>query len=134
MTESKKERAAVDRLKQALVDDILLETDEEILAEFAAQQNSPEANAAEMRALFEKAVVLANKQRLRAARDGVAAWRSSKERPAIPVSQARETLRLALAAHASDPTFTLAARKESELSDADVLDMLEAMLDLGLLE
>jgi hypothetical protein len=134
MTESKKERAAFDRLKQALVDDILLETDDEILAEFAEQHGSPEANEAEMRALFEKTVILANKQRLRVARAGVAARKSNEARMAIPLSQARETLRRALATHAVDPTFTLAARKQSELSDTDVLDMLEAMRELGLLE
>jgi len=87
-----------------------------------------------MRALFEKTVLLANKGRLYAARAGVAAINISSAGSPIPIAEARARLRQVLDAHALDKSFTLAARKESELSDADVLDMLEAMRELGLLD
>jgi hypothetical protein len=104
------------------------------LAQFAEDVGSPEENAARMRALLEKTVLLTNKGRLQAARAGAAASKVSSAISPIPIAEARARLRQVLDAHAHDKSFTLAARKESELSDADVLDMLEAMRELGLLE
>jgi hypothetical protein len=51
-----KECAALSRLADALADDILNAPDEEILAEFMETHGDPDHNAAEMRALFERAV------------------------------------------------------------------------------
>jgi hypothetical protein len=88
-----------------------------------------------MRELFERTVLLANKVRLQAARAGAVASKvSTNPNSPIPISKARARLRQVLDAHADDRSFTLAARKESELSDADVLDMLEVMRELGLLK
>lgn len=134
MTERKEAQKALQSLRQAMADDIMETSDEEILAQFAEDVGSPEENAARMRALFEKTVLLANKGRLQAARAGAAASKTSLAAPAIPIAEARARLRQVLDAHSHDKSFTLAARKESELSDADVLDMLEAMRELGLLE
>jgi hypothetical protein len=135
MTKRKKDEDALRSLRQTMVDDILDASDEQILAQFTEDFGSPEENAARMRASFEKAVLLANKGRLQTARDGAAAANRIFETPSpIPIEEARARLRLALDAHVHDKSFTLAARKESELSDADVLDMLEAMRELGLLE
>jgi hypothetical protein len=134
MTEPKEAQEALHRLRQAMVEDIMEASDEEILAQFAEDVGSPEENAARMRALFEKAVLRANKGRLQAARAGVAASKVSSAASVIPIGEARARLRQALDAQAHDKSFTLAARKENELSDADVLDMLEAMRELGLLD
>lgn len=133
MTEHKEARNALHGLRQAMADDIMETSDEDILTQFAEDVGSPEENAVRMGALFEKSVLLANKGRLEAARAGAAAVNISSASP-IPIGEARARLRQALDAHAQDKTFTLAARKEGELSDADVLDMLEAMRELGLLE
>jgi hypothetical protein len=95
---------------------------------------SPEENAARMRALFERTVLLANKVRLQAAQAGAVASKASSPTSPIPICEARARLRQVLDAHAHDKSFTLAARKESELSDVDVLDMLEVMRELGLLK
>jgi hypothetical protein len=133
MTKKEKE-TPIQALRKVLADDILQASDEEILAQFAEDVGSPEANAAKMRALFERTVLLSNKERLQAARAGVANNPEQRNRSTIPILEARLRLRQALAALAHDNTFTLAARKESDLSDSDVLDMLETMRELGLLK
>ena len=134
MTERKEAQKALQGLRQVMADDIVEASDEEILAQFAEDVGSPEENAARMRALFEKTVLLANKGQLQAARAGAAASKVSSAASTIPIDKARARLRQVLDANAHDKSFTLAARKESELSDADVLGMLEAMRELGLLE
>jgi hypothetical protein len=134
MTERKEARKPLHGLRQAMADDIMETSDEDILVQFAEDFGPPAENAARMGALFEKTILLANKGRLRAARAGAAAAKISSASSPIPIGEARARLRQALDANAQDKTFTLAARKESELSDADVLDMLEAMRELGLLE
>jgi len=134
MTEPKEAQKALQGLRHVMADDITEASDEEILVQFAEDVGSPEENAARMRALFEKTVLLANKGRLHAARAGAAANEVSSAGSPIPIDDARTRLRQVLDAHAHDKSFTLAARKESELSDADVLDLLETMRELGLLE
>jgi hypothetical protein len=134
MTERKEAQKALQGLRRVMADDIMEASDEEILAQFAEDVGSPEENAARIRVLFEKTVLLANKGRLQAARAGMAASRVSDAASPMPIGEARARLRKVLDAHAHDKSFTLAARKESELTDADVLDMLEAMRELGLLE
>lgn len=131
----KKERAALDRLAETLVDDILSASDEEILAEFRATHGDPDAHAAAMRALFEKSVVVANKRRLAAAKAGAAASRRAGAAPGVPVdiAGARARLRAALDAPGASQKLTLAARKEGELSDADIAGMLDDLAELGLL-
>ena len=85
-----------------------------------------------MRALFERTLLTANKERLKAARASMAtARRSPPSSPATDIAQARQKLRQLLASGNIDQRFTLAARKEDELSDADVLGMLEDLEELG---
>ena len=132
MTE-RKEAKGLQSLRQTLADDIMDASDKEILAQFAEDVGSPDENATRMRTLFEKTVLLANKERLHSARAGATAHKASSSASPIPIAEARARLRQVLDAHAHDKGFTLAARKESELSDADVVDMLEVMRELGLL-
>ena len=130
----KKERVALNRLADAFVDDILQASDEEILAEFTESHGDPAKNAADMRALFERTVLATNKRRLKAAQAGVAASRSLPSVtpvPAINIAEARQRLRRILASGTVDVKLTLAARKEDELSDSDVLGMLEDLQELG---
>lgn len=130
----KKGREALSRLVDVLVEDVLAASDEEILAEFVETYGDPAKNSAEMRALFEKSVLKANKDRLRAAKAGLAA-----SRVAVPASKivsmenVRERLRRALASCPPDVKLTLAARNENELSDADVLGMLQDLEELGII-
>lgn len=128
-------RAALDRLADALVEDILSASDEDILTEFRESDGDPERNATDMRALFEKGLIAANKKRLAAARAGAAASRrpTGAPAPAIDIATARARLRAALDAPNFPHKLTLAARKESELSDADILSMLDDLRELGVL-
>jgi len=132
----KKERVALDRLADVLVDDILSASDEDILTDFRETHGDPVQNAAEMRSLFERSVLASNKRRLAAAKAGAAANR----RPSIvaePVPVDMQATRARLRAVVDTPglpeAVTLAARKESELSDADILGMLEDLQELGIL-
>jgi hypothetical protein len=129
----KKTRSALDQLADAFVNDILQASDQEILAEFTESHSDP-ANAADMRALFERTVLATNKCRLKAAQAGVAASRTLGRvtpMPAINIAEARQRLRRILASGTADVKLTLAARKEDELSDSDVLGMLEDLQELG---
>ena len=130
----KKERAALARLADAFVDDILQASDEEILAEFTESHGAPAKNAADMRALFERTVLATNKRRLKAAQAGVAANRvPTNVTPPIDIAEARQKLRRILASGTPVAKLTLAARNEDELSDSDVLGMLEDLRELGAL-
>lgn len=132
----KKERAALDRLADVLVDDILSTSDEDILAEFKELYGDPDHNAAEMRSLFEKSVLVSNKKRLAAAKAGAAVSRRAPTVSAvvsIDMRAARARLRAVIDKPGLSQKVTLAARKESELSDADVLGMLEDLQELGIL-
>lgn len=133
--ENKKERLGLDRLADALVDDILNTSDEDILAEFKETHGDTAQNAAAMRALFEKTVIGMNKQRLADAKAGVAATRrgtAAALMQTIDIAEARRQLRRVLNAVANNQPVTIAARKESELSDADVLGMLDDLRELGI--
>ena len=132
----KKERAALDRLADFLVDDILSVSDEDVLAEFRETHGNPDLNAAEMRALFERSVLISNKKRLAAAKVGVVESRGSSipsTTSPIDMEAARARLRAVIDTSGLPQKITLAARKENELSDADILGMLEDLRELGIL-
>jgi hypothetical protein len=130
----KKGRKALGRLADVLIEDVLAASDEEILAEFAETHGDPAKNSAEMRALFEESLLKANKDRLRAAKAGLAASRApAAAAKVVSMANVRERLRRALASCPPDVKLTLAARNEDELSDADVLGMLQDLEELGVI-
>jgi hypothetical protein len=129
----KKGRKALGRLADVLIEDVLAASDEEILAEFAETHGDAAKNSAEMRALFEKSVLKANKNRLHAARAGLAASRATAPRAkVVNMANVRERLRQVLESCPPDVRLTLAARNENELSDVDVLGMLQDLEELGI--
>lgn len=131
-----KERIALSRLANALTDDILSASDDEVLAEFKEAGEDPAKNADDMRALFERTVLLANKKRLSAAKAGAASVREVFLPPvssAVDIRAARARLRQIIEAPSGTHNVTLAARKESEMSDSDVLGMLDDLAELGVL-
>jgi len=132
----KKERVALARLADVFVDDILSASDEDILTEFKEAGGDPNQNAAEMRALFEKSVLVSNKKRLVAAKAAATANRRSpiaSTATPIDMAAARAHLRAIVDRPGLPQGVTLAARKENELSDADILGMLEDLRELGIL-
>ncbi|MDA8052354.1 MAG: hypothetical protein M0002_20520 [Rhodospirillales bacterium] len=130
MTNKKSHRDALDRLTAALVENILSTSDEEIIGEAQDDHEVPADAAAGVRALSEKAAMLAAKNRLAAARLAVA---NDRRRPAggspLDPAEARRRLERILS---QDPNLTLAARKGQGLSDKDVLGMLEDLEELGI--
>jgi hypothetical protein len=129
----KKGREALARLADVLVEDMLATSDQEIVAEFVETQGDPSKNAEAMRALFEKSVLKTNKGRLRAAQAGLAADQAAPATSKIvSMANVRNRLRRALATCPPDVKLTLAARNENELSDADVLGMLQDLEELGI--
>ena len=131
-----KERVALSRLANALTDDILSASDDDILADLRDAGEDPAKNADDMRALFEKTVLLANKKRLSVAKAGAASVREVFAPPvssAVDIMDARARLRRIIEAPSGAQKVTLAARKESEMSDSDVLGMLDDLVELGIL-
>jgi len=126
-------RKALDRLNHTLADEILGASDQEVLTEFQDLHGAPDRHAAEMRDLFQRTVVRANKARLAAAKAGAVASRAGvvKTRP-VNIAEARRLLRAVLDMPNASQPLTLAARKESELSDADVAGMIDDLRELGL--
>jgi hypothetical protein len=128
----KKALRALNRLANALVEDVLTTPDPQILAEFIDTRGDPRKNSDAMRSLFEKSVLNVRKARLRAAQAGVAGSRSTPAtRKAVSIEDARVKLRRVLASCPPQVKLTLAARNEDELSDADVLGMLQDLEELG---
>jgi|1186.fasta_scaffold120655_2 hypothetical protein len=132
----KKERAALDRLADFLVDDILNLSDGDVLAEFKEVYGEPDENAASMRAIFERTILVSNKERLAAAKAGVVETRGpliSATATPIDMHALRVRLRTLIDTPGFGPTLTLAARKEGELSDMDILGIFEDLHELGIL-
>ncbi len=131
------DRKGLGRLADALVQDILDASDEEMLAEFLDEGGKAERNADEMRVLFEQSLLIANKQRMASAKAGAAATKVNKGISiTIPVDirDARALLHSVIERSKGVEMLTMAARKESELSDSDVRGMLENLAELGLLD
>jgi hypothetical protein len=131
------DRDALDRLGEALVEDILAASDDAILAEARQDGEDPEAIAGAMRALFEKVVTADGKARMATAKAAVAA---DRRRSAAVISLKPEAARRLLnRALARDPEaaskLTMAARKgkTGELSDDEVRSLLEDFDELGAL-
>jgi choline dehydrogenase-like flavoprotein len=126
----------LEHLTDALVEDILKATDEEILSETEEDAGSAVAEASRVREIMKTAQNLAAKNRLTAARAAVDRQKkdpSLRKVISLNPSQARRALASVLQKHPeSTQEFTLAARKGKDLSDSDVLSMLEDLQDLGL--
>ena len=132
MTTNEQRREALMRLANALVEDMLATPDNELVADFVEADGDPAKNAQDMRALFERSVLKTNKERLRAAQSGLEADRAApRTAKIVNIHNARTRLRRALAACPPNVKVTLAARNESELSDADILGMLQDLEELG---
>jgi hypothetical protein len=129
------DREALDRLADFLVEDVLDASDEDILAEAREAGVDPESDAARLRALFERTVLEANKRRLAAAKAAVQATRNTRppESTVFDIEEARRRLRAAIEQRGVAAQVTMAARKESELSDEDVLSLVRDLEELGVL-
>jgi len=131
-------RKKLDRLTDVLVDDILQTPDTEILSEVADKGKSVKAEVNSIREILKNAEKQVAKNRLVAAREAVARQKKAEQMAkskAILLSpeDARLALDTILRKHPdSTQEFTLAARKGKDLSDSDVMSMLEDLRELGL--
>lgn len=132
MTQKIKEGIRLDALDDFLVDDLLTQSDIEILAEFEATEGDAAAYAQAMRERFERVVLASNKTLLAAARAGAVLDRAeaaTNVNQPTDIAAARKRLAQALE---SGRSVSLAARNETRLSDADLarvvrdLDALQA--------
>lgn len=134
--DNRKECDALAHLADLLVDEIINTSDEDILTELKEDGLNPKENAAIMRALFEKSLISMNKRRLVVARSGVNAYKSANKgllSSPVNIQEARRLLRNFVENSSQNHQMTIAARKESELSDADILSMIEDLYELGVL-
>jgi uncharacterized membrane-anchored protein YjiN (DUF445 family) len=133
--EKRSDRTALDRLVDALVNDILNASDQELLEEVRNDQGDPAAIAATTRALFEESAVTTAKSLLAAAKAAVAADR--RRLGSVAKTDMTEASRCLQDLLASDPEtrgkLTLAARKGKGLSEEDMRGMLEDLEELGVI-
>lgn len=129
----KKERKALDRLADALVDDILNASDEEVLAEAEEDGIDPAGYADRAREVFDRVATEAGKAKLAVARREVAnAGRSGGRVVRIDPADARRRYDAMIA---QDPKLTekltLAARKGEGQSERDIDSAIEDLTELG---
>ena len=126
----------LNRLADALVEDILSAPSDELLEELREDGHDPQRIATELRGLFRKSLLAAKKRKLSDAKAGVAAVRQADQvgggGVVVDISAARARLQSLIERHQGQ--LTLAARNEGELSDADVLGMLKNFAELGLID
>lgn len=131
-------RKKLARLTDILVDDILQTTDAEILSEVEDNGKSVKAEVNSLREILKKAEKQVAKSRLVSARAAIDRQKKAEQvakGKAIRLSpeDARLALDTILRKHPeSTQEFTLAARKGRDLSDTDVMSMLEDLQELGL--
>lgn len=129
------EREALLRLADAMAEDALSASDADIAAEAREDGEELHTVTAKMLALFDRAESEAGKSRMAAARRALEAQRTTAPR-VFRLDPARARARLQRALEQSPDTakkLTLAARKGEDLSDEDVLGMLEDLEELGII-
>lgn len=138
MTGGKKDtQQQLARLADSLVEDILSVSDEDILAEAAEDYGDAEAAAEHVRGLIHQAVLESSKSRLAAARE---AYQKGRERARpnvlnLPYAEKRAIVDGFVASDSQlKAKLTLAARKGQQLSERDLDSMLDALLELGVID
>lgn len=118
-------------LSDALVDRILELSDHEILAEAKEDGEDARLIAESVRALFEKAVAANAKSRLSEAKAAVQMdRRRNQSTSTMSVAEARERLQHLIANNPK--ALSMAARKaEGELSESEIIGLIEDLEDLG---
>jgi len=128
----------LDRLADALVEDILATSDEDILKE-AEEDYDDDVNAVidNMRQLIAKTLLQRNKRKLALARQ-IYEQKALQPRATLRTMSLQEKRKLLAKIAANDiylrDKLTLAARQGEELSETDLDSMIEALRDLHLID
>ncbi|GAC1343537.1 MAG: hypothetical protein NVSMB18_19540 [Acetobacteraceae bacterium] len=117
----------LERLQDALIEDVLSASDEEILSEAREDGLDPAAISKEMLSLLEAAELKVGKERMAAAKAGAAAARRLGSAAPADVSM----MRAAAANDAEARRLTMAARNGSEQSERDLEGIAEDLAELG---
>ncbi len=134
MTNAKQnEHADLTALTDMFVEDILAATNEEILSELGDTPERQQARISDSRAFLDSVVEQSGKSKLASAKEAVEA---DRQRPQKVISLSPAELRARFAEFvARDPELaekmTLAARSGEELSDRDILGILQDLEELG---
>lgn len=120
-------------LVDALVEDVLTASDEELLAELA-EDGGAAALKAELAADIEAAKARLGRAKLHAARKAVSAEQrdSRKARQRFSPDEARRRLSRSVAGSSGASRLTLAARKGQGVPDEDLDGLIEDAADLGI--
>lgn len=132
---SKYTRDALDRLTDALVEEILETSDDDLIAEIEAEGDDPKTIADYMRSLYERAFSNTAKTKLIAAKAAVEQQRKTTA-PVVCMSNidARKKFNSIVERRPNlMKKLTLAARNGEELSDRDIQGFLEDLNELGAL-
>lgn len=122
----------------ALVDDLMALSDEELLNEVREDGVDPEALAMELRDQIEARIATDNKARLARAREemnAARAYRASSGVASLPLARKQQILgQFAANDGRLRQRLTMAARKGEGASEREVDDILRDLLDLGAID
>ncbi len=125
-------------LADALIEDWMTLSDEEVFAEFRDDGLDPEDVAAQLRAHIESLVAESGKSRLARARAGLASARADRASSSVfllPISRKQEILaQFAANDGRLRDRMTMAARKGEGASEREVDDILRDLRDLGAID
>ena len=127
------ERRKLVSLADALFDDLIAASDEDILNEVTEAGGDGSAISDHMRARFEETVVQARKERMKAAKAGRKAAQTARVvADVVDISAARHALQQAF----KQEGLSMAARNETEsdLSDEEVLRKYDDLIRLGVID
>lgn len=125
------DRGAVQRLADALIEDILNSPDEDITADARADGIDLERQAEAMRSMLEREIVQAGKAQMAVARSGLATYRSGSPQMVPPPSG---FARPGTKRTAEAQKFTMAARNASEQTERDLEGIAEDLAELKALQ
>lgn len=129
MTQERKSTSKLDRLAEALIEETLAMSDEEILTD--ADQNTSELQAA-LRSEVGLAIAAHLRQRLVMARKEVSAHKLAAKAKHHPGGDLRVAINKAVAKQANDDaSLTLAARDGRDIPDADLEGLADDLSQLG---
>lgn len=134
----RKAQEKLDRLTDALVEDVLALSDAEVLAEAAEDHEEVNTVVAHVRSIISGAITKAGKVKMQAAQrvyEDAAARDVRGNVLELPLVEKRALLeRIAMRDSTVEQQVTLAARKGSKMTENDIDAILEALRDLGAID
>ena len=138
MTRKPSDKPDLFHFADALVDDLMALSDEELLAEVREGGADPEALAKEFREKIEQKIAIDSKARLTTAREEMKAARSARASSAVvrlPSARKQQILgQFAANDGQLQQRLTMAARKGEGASEREIDDILRDLLDLGAID